>query len=144
MVKLSPDGKTLDYASFLPAALLSTPTLGRCQQHCTLTMLASPLDAPDEVWKLAADGSQLDRIPVSPSTNFTAYLSAAFPLSSGGFMLTATTSGYFPLPGGPGPYLQVENGQPENIAIPAQHLNALAVDQQNRNRVYAATRKAAA
>jgi hypothetical protein len=139
IVKLSPDGKTLDYASFLPAASLSTPTLGRCQRHCGLTMLASPTDAPDEVWRLAADGSQLDRIPVSPSTSFTAYLSAAFPLASGGFMLTSETSGYFPLPGGPGPYAQIQNGQPANIAIPAQHLNSLAVDPQNRNRVFAAT-----
>jgi hypothetical protein len=139
MVKLSPDGKTLDYASFLPAALLSTPTLGRCQRHCGLTMLASPLDVPDEVWKLAPDGSQLDRIPVSPSTNVTTYLSGAFSLASGGFILTSTTSGYFPLPGGPGPYVRVENGQPENTAIPAQHLNGLVVVPQNRNRVYAAT-----
>ena len=139
MVKISPDGKTLDYASFLPAASLSTPTLGRCQRHCGLTMLANPPDAADEVWKLAPDGSHLDRIPVSPSTNVTTYLSGAFSLASGGFILTSSTSGYFPLPGGPSPYLRVENGQPANITIPAQHLNGLAVDPQNRNRVYAAS-----
>ena len=151
ILKLSADGKTLAYASFVPW-IWGGPFYGPPYQTLTVDNSGAVVLWPDfvvltspEVWTLSPDGSALNR---TPFPYFARYLNpSAFPMPAGGFLLTGSVmNGFLPVTpdavqpfSGPSPYAKVDGGPPVPVPIPAHVLRSLAVDPENRTSVFAAT-----
>src|SRR5579871_1060776 len=152
ILKLSADGQTLAYASFVPW-IWGGPFYGPPYQPLTVDSSGAVVLWPDfvlvtspEVWTLSPDGSALKRTPFPYSQRYVN--PSAFPLPSpGGFLLTGSVmNGFLPVTAdaaqpftGASPYARVDGGPQVPVPIPAHMLRSIAVDPENRNSVYAAT-----
>ena len=144
IAKLAADGQSLAYASYVPfiygSRNISVDALGAVVLVSdSFSLLKGP-----EIWKLAPDGSMLQRT-LLPDRAFNS--GTVFPRAAGGFALAGSVvNGFLPVTSdalqsfsGPSPYVRVEAGQAVRVALPAHQLYGFAVDPQDRNRVFAAT-----